>query len=178
MGGAPGTGGMGGESPPMREPLNHRPVANPCDRERPQGTGHGNDIGFGECSLDEECVDGENGRCSQHRDIQCTYDACFDDSACGGYACECEGGWGADHNICLRQGNCLVNADCGDGGYCSPSFGDCGSYSGTVGYFCHTPQDECIDDADCGGEPGGFGNYCKFNPAVGHWTCDDAHCAG
>ncbi len=177
-GGEPGMGGAGGDGPSIREPLRHRPVAEACDRERPAGNGVGNDRDSVECNADEDCADGENGRCIQHRDVQCTYDSCFDDSACGGFACECEGGWGSDHNICLNQGNCLVNADCGEGGYCSPSLGDCGDYGGTVGYFCHTPEDECIDDADCGGASGESDNYCKFNPAVGHWTCDNAQCVG
>jgi len=178
-GGASGQGGepgMGGEIPPVRVPLRHRAVAEACDRERPPGNVN-NDVGA-QCSADEDCTDGENGRCIQHRETLCTYDGCFDDGACDGFACECEGGWGSDHNICLRQGNCLVDADCGEGGYCSPSLGDCGDYGGTVGYFCHTPQDECIDDADCGGMPGSGGSYCRFNPAVGHWSCDDSQCVG
>ncbi|HKU40744.1 MAG TPA: hypothetical protein VJR89_21435, partial [Polyangiales bacterium] len=53
-----------------------------------------------------------------------------------------------DNNRCLA-GNCRVDADCGQSGYCSPSFGSCGSLDGVVAYYCHTCQDECIDDEDC-----------------------------
>jgi hypothetical protein len=176
MGGDPGLGGRSG----LREPLEHRAVANECDRVRPPGVTL--DGALLPCEQDEDCTDGENGRCVQHRNVECTYDACFEDSTCAQgdqrFACECEGGWASDHNICLHQGNCLVDADCGEGGYCSPSFGDCGTYSGTVGYFCHTAEDECVDNTDCGGPMDGSESYCKFNPAVGHWTCDNAQCVG
>ena len=102
---------------------------------------------------------------------------CRSDSDCGGFVCECEGGFRSDYDVCLRSGNCLVDSDCGDGGYCSPTFGDCGSYSGTVAYYCHTPDDDCLDDTDCG-DGSDWGPYCAYNLIAGRWTCSDSHCAG
>jgi hypothetical protein len=111
---------------------------------------------------------------------------CRTDEACGaGKACECEGGFRSDNNVCVEAGcrvdsDCApVNAACGAAGHCSPSLGSCGHYTKTVGYYCHTPKDECIDDADCSGQ-GSFGGkpYCKFEPSVGHWKCSTQECAG
>jgi Cys-rich repeat protein len=71
---------------------------------------------------------------------------------------------------------CAEDADCGEGGACSPTLGDCGDYAGVVAYYCHTPADECVDDADCTGTAGR--GYCAYNPAAGHWMCSDAQCVG
>lgn len=79
---------------------------------------------------------------------------------------------------------CHVDADCKSvaglgGGYCSPTLGSCGHYSKAVGYYCHTAEDECIDDEDCkidgqlGARP-----YCKFEQSIGHWKCSNQECAG
>jgi hypothetical protein len=140
------------------------------------------------CHSDAECTEGENGRCggNGHDGYRCTYDNCFADSDCSGAAsgearvCGCEGGFRSENNVCL-VGNCQLDADCGQGGYCSPSLGNCGNYAKTVGYFCHTPDDECIDDADCDALPGAgtFGApYCAFMPTIGHWKCSNTHCVG
>lgn len=133
------------------------------------------------CATHEACTDGANGRCigNSHDGWYCSYDECFTDSECGADAvCQCEGGFRGDHNICLA-GNCVTDSDCGDTGFCSPSFGDCGDYFGTIGWFCHTCDDECVNDADCGGDPSGFGQpYCMYDGAVGHWRCSNSHCAG
>jgi hypothetical protein len=109
----------------------------------------------------------------------CTYDECFNDGDCGeGLVCRCREGEWAPH-ICMRSGNCQVDSDCGDSGFCSPSFGNCGNYLGVIGWFCHTPQDQCLDDEQCGREGGGgFDAYCAYNPAAGRWMCADSHCAG
>ena len=51
-----------------------------------------------------------------------------------------------DANVCVH-GNCRLDQDCGPGGYCSPSavtldpFCTTGVPQGSVGYFCHTPED-------------------------------------
>lgn len=160
-------------------PVKHRPVGEMCDDRREPGTAM---AGFeGECDEDADCVDGRNGRCRDFRgDQRCTYDECFSDADCPGKGvCECGGGFWSDHNVCLNDGNCRTDADCADGereGACSPTLGDCGDYAGVVAYYCHTPADECVDDADCAGVlPGG---YCAFNPAAGHWKCSDAQCVG
>jgi hypothetical protein len=69
-------------------------------------------------------------------------------------------------NTCV-QGNCRVDSDCGPG-YCSPSV-DSNGCTGLVGYYCHTPSDECIDDADCSMKNGPMG--CMYSTAQGRWTC-------
>ena len=65
-------------------------------------------------------------------------------------------------------GNCHVDANCGVGGYCSPSYTGtgCGSLGG---YYCHTPSDQCIDDTDCGS--GGGLSVCTYDQSVGYWMC-------
>ena len=78
-------------------------------------------------------------------------------------------------NTC-KAGNCRVDKDCGGGsGFCSPSLGQCGNYAGVVGYYCHTPQDKCTDDADCAAQGGGD---CRFNQVSGAWECQTSQCAG
>lgn len=164
--------------PPGRVPVNHRPVAEACDDVRPPGSFQGEPLEGAECSQDTDCVDGDNGRCTQGRFVFCSYDHCFADDDCangmGGGVCGCEGAAFDDGNVCLG-GNCRTNADCGPGGYCSPTFGGCGNYTGVEAYFCHTPEDECIDDADCQDQPQG---YCAFAPERGLWACSYAHCVG
>jgi len=79
--------------------------------------------------------------------------------------------------ICV-EANCHTDADCGSNGYCSPTVdSECGSFYGTVGFYCHTCDDTCTDDTDCGnGQPGS--PYCAYDPTVGHWACGDGFCAG
>jgi hypothetical protein len=156
-------------------PEKHRPVAEMCDDVR--GPGSANPDFGGACGADAECTEGDNGRCVDFRgDQQCTYDECFADADCPGMGvCECGGGFWSDNNVCLNDGNCRTDADCGEGGACSPTLGSCGNYSGVAAYYCHTAADECVDDADCTGLPGG---YCAYNPAAGHWMCSDAQCVG
>src|SRR5207237_924742 len=50
--------------------------------------------------------------------------------------------YGGD-NFCVA-GNCRIDSDCGINGFCSAS-----GEPSIVGYFCHTPQDTCINDNDC-----------------------------
>jgi hypothetical protein len=138
--------------------------------------------GYHDCYAHEDCTDGVNGRCVGARmGYVCTYDQCQTDDDCGEGVCECGGGQmghtTSDYDVCVARGNCRVNADCGDSGYCSPTFGSCGAYSGVVAYYCHTPNDECVNDADCGtGEP--WGSYCAYNEIGGRWICSNSHCAG
>ncbi|MCA9550305.1 MAG: hypothetical protein KC933_09735 [Myxococcales bacterium] len=173
-GGGLGDGGV--DAGAQQTPEKHRTTAVACDdvRNVPDVPAGGTPIGS-TCGSHDDCTDGRNGRCVDvNRGLYtCTYDACLQDSDCE-HVCECEGGFGSDHNICLQTGNCNVDADCGAGGFCSPSYGDCGDYSGTVAYYCHTAQDECVDDADCGGYPW----YCGYDPVGGRWRCSDSHCAG
>ena len=46
---------------------------------------------------------------------------------------------------------------------------------GTVGYFCHTPKDECSDDDDC---PGKADGACRYIPEAGHYKCATGECKG
>jgi hypothetical protein len=172
-----------------REPEIHRTSAVACDHTRPSndpGAPEGGDTGVYynvKCHSHADCTDGANGRClgNGHDGWQCTYDLCFVDSDCpspktGSPAlCGCEEGFRSDHNVCL-SGDCRLDADCGDGGYCSPSLGSCGNFAKTVGYYCHTKDDECVDDSDCAAEASR--GYCAFMPTVGHWKCSTAQCAG
>ena len=61
------------------------------------------------------------------------------------------------------------------GGYCSPSLGSCGHMYGTVGYFCHSPKDECNDDDDC---PGKADGACRYVPEGGYFKCTTGECKG
>ena len=162
----------------LPEPEAHRPEREAmCDdfRESP-------DFDFsmisGGCHSHEECTEGMNGRCTNYGRgyADCTYDQCFVDADCASGPCNC----GDDYsgNTC-RGGDCQIDADCGDAGFCSPTLGSCGDYSGVVAYYCHTPDDECTDDADCEGSRDGFGGaYCMYSPEVARWVCSDTHCAG
>ncbi len=168
----------GGEFPrdAGEAPDRHRPEAVACDMTRPSPPVVPNPNSMDECAAHTDCTAGMNGRCLEMRfGYVCTYDECFSDDDCSG-VCECNGGFGSDANVCLRQGDCNVDADCGAGNFCSPSFGDCGSFSGTIGYFCHTPQDDCVNDSDCTSM--GPQWYCRYDPLVARWSCSDAQCAG
>jgi hypothetical protein len=42
------------------------------------------------------------------------------------------------------------------------------------GYFCHTPQDSCIDDSDCRvvtTTPTGYGPVCAYDVFDHRWSC-------
>src|SRR5690606_25374237 len=161
------------------EPQEHRPEEVVCDRERPAvdaglqpGAPEPSDI-EGACVQDSDCTDGFAGRCVNGRGMLfCSYDECTTDSECEGTTvCDCGLAGSELTNSCVA-GNCRVDDDCGEGGYCSPSQGSCGSYSGVVAYWCHTPEDECLDDSDC--DVG----YCALFPEIGIWACQTSQCVG
>lgn len=174
--------------PNCKAPALHRASATACDDVRPSNPVSTQDGPEILCTTHAECTAGKNGRClgNSHDGWRCTYDACLSDTQCGGSSvCECEGGFRSDHNVCLKS-ECQLDSDCkgasaacGAIGFCSPSLGSCGHYAKAVGYFCHTPKDECTDDTDCAGN-GQFGQkpYCSFDSAVGHWKCSTQECAG
>lgn len=119
------------------------------------------------CTSDADCTAGRNGRCLPTPGLacapQCSYDACQSDADCAGEACICR--MSSDDpsaNVCAT-GNCATDADCGPGGFCSPSglLDACG-----IGYYCHTPNDTCLDDADCASSEG-----CSFDPHALAWAC-------
>jgi hypothetical protein len=75
------------------------------------------------------------------------------------------------------QGNCRIDADCGAGGYCSPSIGvnTCGFLGG---YYCHTPADACINDTDCSQSGSGGPQVCTYSTTDGRWECtEELFCA-
>jgi hypothetical protein len=134
---------------------------------------------IGECTFDSDCTAAANGRCSDNRGYwSCSYDKCFNDSECSsGGPCACGGAYGPDGPNTCMAGNCQIDADCGDDGYCSPTQGDCGSYSGIIAYYCHTPQDTCVNDSECSDPERGAG-YCMYRPELGHWQCGYGQCVG
>jgi hypothetical protein len=160
-----------------RVPVNHRPDGSTCPQQRGPGTltpGCDYDAGFGNatCKHDSDCTKGTNGRCVVPPYVPlacsttCSYDECFSDSDCtGNVPCICRTSptdYGA--NVCEGFSKCRVDADCGPGGYCSPS----GVENCNTGYFCHTPSDACIDDVDCG-----HGGTCNYDPTAAHWRCSN-----
>jgi hypothetical protein len=160
-------------NPPSKVPDLHRPVATACvftTSGQPPG-------GPLSCQTDADCiVDGAATWGNNCVRGQCALDQCLTDSDCpNSEACVCAGtfygGNGLSINRCIA-GNCRLDSDCGPGGYCSPSVGRCGFYDG---YYCHTPQDSCVDGAkDCSG----CGNSCAYTPTVGGFVCATSVCNG
>ena len=112
----------------LPEPEKHRPDDPPCARERaaPPFEVHHEWVDHAECERHADCDEGDNGRCdsfthSGGTSYFCTYDSCFSDDECGGGVCDCGENTAYGQNKCLDAGDCRVNADCGPGGWCSPS---------------------------------------------------------
>ena len=153
-------------------PKERRPSAPFCDPDRAESEFLPPDNSF-TCREDSDCIDGLNGRCSSITDggehaYKCTYDECLEDRDCGNGVCACDAGEIAT-NICLA-GNCATDADCAETGFCSPSR-TC-LLSPPVGFFCHTCDDQCINDSDCTES----GEKCAFNPNEMIWTCQPIQC--
>jgi hypothetical protein len=113
--------------------------------------------------------------------VGCPADDCHVDGDCAsGTTCACSGtsrGYSARDlgNVCLPS-NCRVDSDCSTG-YCSPTVSaSCGKFYGTEGFYCHTCDDTCADDADCVDSTGQ--GYCAYDVTVGHWACGHSFCAG
>ncbi len=103
---------------------------------------------------------------------------CLQDSDCaqdaGVAVCSCAPdtrGYAATSIDWCIAGNCAIDSDCSCG-YCSPTYGTCGSFYGYEAYYCHTAADVCLDDADCDG------GYCMYAPQVGPWAGGYGFCAG
>jgi hypothetical protein len=127
------------------------------------------------CLNDTWCTAGVNGRCYQEEcdcAPACTYDTCATDSDCAQGVCACGApvpNEGRLPNVCVPS-NCYVDANCGDGGYCSPSpHTGCGPWV-IAGYYCHTPQDECTNDDQCAG------SLCTWAGNLSKWVCTGAGC--
>jgi hypothetical protein len=182
-------------APPPRVPKIHRSTASSCMQPRSGGSDAGVYCGFfggevggdaGACQYDTDCTAGMSGRCVCNAFLpvtgsvtSCSYDACQSDLDCAngssGGVCDCrEGPLGSGNqsaaNVCLA-GNCRTDADCGSGGYCSPSnVPGCGP-DWWYGYFCHTANDTCTNDTDC---PGPNGLCATYGNA---WHCYPSPCA-
>lgn len=196
-------GGAAGASP-MRVPAKHRATGGSCVQQRaavnptpvdPYCDPPDSDVckALFTCAQDSDCKGGQNGRCapagSGPRQLACSYDECFADAQCTGNApCECRASASdGSPNSCLQSGNCRVDADCGEGGYCSPSLLNqfcicpspalcgtdtscspgpcqCGDSCGH-GYFCHSPNDTCLDDSDCAN------GSCNYDSIEKRWAC-------
>ncbi len=153
-------------------PVKHRAAAETCGTDRPTTEPNIFYDGGAGCHVNADCTEGRDGRCRLGRaGAYCTYNECTTDSECTSGVCQC-----GDPNACKTAGDCRVDSDCGAGGYCSPSFGDCGDYNGTIGWFCHRANDECVDDKDC--TDGSVGGYCAFEPTEAKWKCSNSQCAG
>lgn len=164
----------------VRAPKKHRPTGSACSEDRTAGTLPADFQGCGtagapQCLKDSDCSIGKNGRCSQAPNgarcrSDCSYDACSSDSDCtGNVPCDCRVALPSSPaaNLCRTGSDCRVDADCGPSGFCSPSDvrgSVCGW--GDAQYFCHRPQDTCLDDSDCGGT-----TPCSFDPKKGFWEC-------
>lgn len=148
-----------------------------CDptRVRPMG---GPPVG-GECETDADCVDGVNGRCSiRFHATECTYDECFTDADCRpGYRCACDAGT-QRANLCLPDhcdscpdSDCAVSWGCEGPGNHPPY--------GAMALECHTPEDQCRTDADCG-----LREFCTRGPSLpcdptfSRWQCLAVMCGG
>jgi hypothetical protein len=155
-----------------------------------------------ECTTHADCSTRPNGRCVNVTQCDpstttcgthCVYEECSSDAECeAGSSCfcsddttYCSAGYSTscplqgDEGVCAcgianqcKKGNCRVDSDCGLGGYCSPAIDDCGY---VLGYFCHTPADECVNDDDCtkldAGPVGFLG--CLPDPSANYsrWIC-------
>ena len=162
-------------------PVNHRPSDAQCMTTAPAGDCSFNNPGAS-CHSDADCSEaGPNGRCvvaNGPPTCFCTSDSCTGDTACMmGQTCACHGSaYTAGLGNTCAPGNCRVDADCGHGGYCSPSAATntCGTLSG---YYCHTPKDQCTNDSDCGTSQ--QGTMCIYSPSTGSWSCQQSGlCAG
>jgi hypothetical protein len=192
----------GGSNGAVRIPKNHRPVGSTCPAQRGpssvsvdgcQNNSAVNNGAYVLCTQDADCTTGINGRCFEVGPMacmtDCSYDTCFSDSDCpSNQPCECrQSASDSTANQCETGGNCRIDADCGQGGYCSPSQVNnfclcpspalcgpgtscspgpcaCGDSCGH-GYFCHTPVDTCVDDSDCDGAT------CNYDTVNNRWSC-------
>jgi hypothetical protein len=166
---------------PARPPAKHRDAELRCTKEVTRET-HGPRMRIPDgppCTANADCTAQKNGRCNATG--HCAYDRCYHDADCGkGGVCVCteEGTRGY---ACV-MGNCSVDGDCTTGranGYCSPTYGlACGAFTGTIGWYCHTKDDDCLDDDDCVKPGKGARGYCAWSPEASKWVCGYGPCVG
>ncbi len=164
-------------------PQNHRAAAVACPLDR--GPGMPPDASAGAtCTRDADCTMGLRGRCMQvtrcggacQTRVECTYDDCAADADCAALrVCSCRPSPSSNaRNACLPAGTCRVDADCAGGhGYCSPNPVGCTSFADSSdGYYCHTAQDDCTNDSDCGA-----GENCWYDASPKKWHCKNLNAA-
>ena len=156
-----------------RVPMNHRADNSQCLTAPGPGTCAANGIPGQMCAMDSQCTAGTNGRCENFgggpAGCFCSYDTCTQDSTCTmGGPCARHGSAYLNGGNTCTAGNCHVDSDCGTGGYCSPSQSSSQGCGGLAGYYCHTPNDTCTDDSDCGAN---FTMACMYNTTLGRWQC-------
>jgi hypothetical protein len=173
--------------PKPRTPKVHRALETNCG---PSLRTRQRDESLDGCRSDSECTKGSNGHCERtmvshaHFENRCIYDGCSTDNDCkdedpllsmrvGAGPCIC--GQKGQVNACYG-GNCRADADCGSNGFCSPSHDFACGYEGVPGYFCHTEDDECVDDSDCNPDAGRSSSECRFDPKRNRWACITAEC--
>jgi hypothetical protein len=171
-----GSSGSSSGSGSREVPINHRPNDDLCTQPAPPGDCVGSSSGApnARCSTDADCADaGPGGRCIESTtggpaDVcYCTYDMCTGDAACpSGQTCACHGSAYLSGGSTCTPGNCRVDADCGAGGYCSPTESTAGC-GGLAGYYCHTPKDLCVNDSDCSNT-----DACMYEASAGYWECE------
>lgn len=160
----------------LRAPRLHR-AADGCDDVRAAGDVATPELYKPSCQSDADCVEGRNGRCKYYASywgtngqmsLRCTYDACITDADCpSGSICYCDGA--GDANICVVA-KCRTDADCPEPSYCSPSTRFVASLQETQ-FVCRTCADECVDDRNCGADPGHREQACLYLPELRHWGC-------
>ena len=133
---------------------------------------------FRYCEAHADCSEGPNGRCiytpedfEDYARSECLYDFCQSDDDCNELeVCLC----GKMKSRCHGGNSCQVDADCGENGYCSPTYWHNDNQDSMVltGYFCHTANDECIDDKDCPRRPDSDFSTCAFSQQLGYWRCE------
>lgn len=174
-------------APKPTSPTVHRAVAVKCGPSIRTGE---RDPTLKGCVSDAECQKGANGRCERHMFAhaqfanRCIYDECSADDDCtkqdqdplstrlGAGPCVC--GEKGKANVCM-SGNCRTDADCGSR-FCSPSRDfNCG-YEGTPGYYCHTSDDQCLNDSDCTTDASGPEAQCRYDPEAKRWACSSNEC--
>jgi hypothetical protein len=176
-GGTVGGGSSGGTAGVCSgvAPTNHRSSDAQCQTTAAPGNGGCPDFcGPGtlfSCNGDAQCDAGLEGRCVEYCCIAnstCTYDQCTFDSDCpANQTCACHGSpyLAPSDNTCV-PGNCRVDADCESGCDCSPSE----SCFSCLAYYCHTPNDLCVNDSDCQAQDLGVPS-CAYSTDAGHWEC-------
>lgn len=177
-----------------RAAVNNRAASSACPQER--GTGISGlptqceGSARATCARDSDCAFGANGRCLQAPGpacgYYCSYDNCTQDSDCAANApCACRSS-NSDigPNTCATGSNCRVDADCGPGGFCSPSLvgSSCGCNSEI---FCHADSGSSCSETGPDGLAKSVPCSCDGNCGHGYFChttkdrcLDDNDCAG